>query len=492
MLLAYHWVIERYLQLLIMSITLRDYQDDLVARTGQALRRVRRVVIVLPPGGGKTVIAAFIAQRFAGRGAQTYFNCHRQELIKQTSGTFTSCSLPHSFIAAGMPMYINAAVQICSVDTLKNRLSKIPEPKAVIWDECHHIGAAGWAAIMEAWPNAYHIGLTGTPWRLDGKGLRKYFDEMVLGPTPGELIEMGSLSPYEIYAPSAPDMKGVRKQMGDFNKGETETRAREPKLTGDIIKHWKKNASGLLTVGYGITVGHSRMLADMFNSAGIPAAHLDGGSESDERKRVIQSYASRELLVLFNVGLFGEGFDLSAWAGRPVTIDAAILANPTMSLSKYLQESMRCMRPAPGKIGIILDHAGNSNRHGFPDDEREWTLDGKMGGKGKAANDNTPPPPYTCPKCFGQTKRPLPERCKCGAPIGADAYEEAKKIEVADMELQRVDAKRKQEVRAQRQREEREADSLGALVKLGKDRGYQYPTAWAQKRWSLKYHRGGA
>ncbi|MNK29174.1 Type III restriction enzyme, res subunit [compost metagenome] len=470
------------------KIQLYDDQEDIVARTGQALRRVRRVIVVLPPGGGKTVIAAFIAQRFAGRGAQTFFNCHRAELVKQTSGTFTDCALPHSFIAAGMPMYINAAVQICSIDTLKNRLARLKEPKAVIWDECHHIGAAGWAAIMAAWPNAYHIGLTGTPWRLDGTGLRAYFDEMVLGPSTAELIASGRLSPYRIYAPNKPDMKGVRKQMGDYNKGDSEKKMREPKLTGDIIKHWRRCVNGLRTVGYAVNVGHSRHLVDLFNASGIPAAHLDGGSDSGERKRIIQQYADGHLQVLFNVGLFGEGFDLAAWAGKPVTIDAAILANPTQSLSKYLQESMRCMRWAPGKTGIIMDHAGNSDRHGYPDDEREWTLDGQA--KGKAANDNAPPPPVTCTGCFMQIRRPLPPRCPgCGKQLEAL---EVKPIEVGEGELQEITDTEKAERRAMAKREQADAKTLDELVNLGRKRGYKFPVQWAQKIWGGRSRRVAA
>lgn len=460
-----------------MAIRLRDYQQDVVTRTGQALRRVRRVLVVLPPGGGKTVIAAFIAQAFAGRGQQTFFNCHRSELLKQTSGTFDDCGLPHSFIAAGRPMYINARVQVCSVDTLKNRLLKIPEPRVVIWDECHHIGAAGWAAIMDAWPNALHIGLTGTPWRLDGTGLGEYFDEMVLGPTTAELIAMGNLAPYEIFAPDTPDMKGVRKQMGDYAKGDTAQKMVEPKLVGNIIKHWRANADGLLTVGYAVNVGHSRFMTDQFNAAGIPAAHLDGGTSSEERTRTIQAYADGKVKVLWNVGLFGEGFDLSAWAGRPVTIDAAILANPTQSLSKYLQESMRPMRPKPGKVAIINDHAGNSNMHGFPDDPREWDLATR---EKKAANDNAAPPPITCDGCFRQIRRPTPQNCPhCGKQLLAE--NEVKPIEVAEGELKRRTEEDKAAIRRQLAFEQAQAKTLDELVALGHRRGYASPTAWARK-----------
>lgn len=375
-------------------------------------------------------------------------------------------------------MYIDAAVQICSIDTLKNRLKHMKEPKVVIWDECHHIGAAGWAAIMEAWPNAYHIGLTGTPLGPNDMGMRPFFDEMVLGPSPAELIAMGSLSPYRIFAPNKPDMKGVRKAMGDYNKGDSEKKMREHKLTGDIIKHWLRCVNGLRTVGYAVNVGHSRYLVDLFNASGIPAAHLDGGSETGERKRIIQQYADGDIRVLFNVGLFGEGFDLSAWAGRQVTIDAAILANPTQSLKKYLQESMRCMRPAPNKIGIIMDHAGNSDRHGYPDDEREWSLDGQPARN--AANDNAPPPPVYCTGCYMGIRRPLPQRCpNCGKQLEAL---EVKPIEVAEGELREVTEADKKARRQAASAEEWACRTMDDWILLGVKRGYPNPVAWARKR----------
>lgn len=462
-----------------MSLTLRDYQETLVSEVGQALRRVRRVLTVLPPGGGKTVIAAFIAQRFAGRGQRAYFNCHRAELLQQTSLTFRNCGLLHGFIAAGRPGHADALTQVCSIDTLKNRLVRIPEPRVVIWDECHHIGAAGWAAIMAAWPNAYHIGLTGTPWRLDGTGLGAYFDEMVLGPTTAELIAMGNLAPYRIFAPSSPDMTGARKAMGDFSKKDAADRMDRPKLTGDMIAHWLKLANGMRTVGYAVNVAHSVHLAQQFSAAGIPAAHLDGNTEDAERRRAIEQFADGQLRVLFNVGLFGEGFDLSAIAQRPVTIDAAILADPTQSLSKYLQECMRPMRPAPGKTAIILDHAGNSARHGFPDDEREWDLEGQKK-TGKGANDNGPPPPLTCPKCFEQHRRPAPPVCHCGQPLQA----EAKEIQVGDGELVEQTEEDKRAIRMQLKREQADAKTLGDLVALGARRGYKSPQQWAFKIWS--------
>lgn len=457
-------------------LILRDYQGELVTDVGAALRRSRRTLVVLPPGGGKTVIAAFIAQRFAGRGDRAYFNCHRAELLQQTSLTFTNCNLPHSFIAAGRVFDAGQLTQVCSIDTLKNRLKRIQEPKVVLWDECHHIGAAGWAAIMAEWPNAYHIGLTGTPWRLDGTGLGDFFDEMVMGPTPAELIAMGNLATYELYAPDVPDMKGVRRELGDYSKRDATARMYTPKRIGDMITHWKELAPGMMTIGYAITVPDSQALAQQFSAAGIPSAHVDGGTPERERRKAFEDFADGRLKVLWNVGLFGEGLDIGALMQRPVRIEAAILGRPTQSLSLYLQQAMRPMRP--GGVAVILDHAGNSNRHGFPDDEREWTLEGQPKGR-KAANDNAPPPPFTC-TCFRQIRRPLPPSCPhCGKLF----HFEAEPIEVGEGVLRKRTEEDKRAIRLQLKREQAECKSLDELVNLGRKRGYKNPLIWGQKVW---------
>jgi superfamily II DNA or RNA helicase len=439
----------------------------------------------LPPGGGKTVIAAFIAARFAARSDSVSFNCHRAELLQQTSLTFTRCGVAHGFVAAGHAR-APSLVNVCSIDTLKNRIAQLTQPKCVLWDECHHIGAAGWAAIMAQWPDAFHIGLTGTPWRLDGTGLGEFFDVMVEGPTPAELIAMGALSPYRIFAPPGPDMAGVRRAMGDFAKGEAEARMDKPKLTGDIIAHWRKHANGLRTVGYGVTRAHSHHLAEQFRAAGIPAAHLDGDTPKGERRQIIQDYARGELRVLFNVDLFGEGFDLSAIAQTDVTIDCVIQGRPTQSLSLDLQQKMRCMRPSPGKVGIILDHAGNSQRHGFPDDDREWSLEGRERRR-NGASDVGPPPPITCEGCFMQIRRPTPPCCpSCGKRLQA----EAKPIEVGDGELVEVTEAEKDAMRRERKREEHDAKTLQELVALAARRGYKNPQKWAFMKWSNSRWRG--
>jgi DNA repair protein RadD len=468
-------------------LTLRDYQQDLIDRTRAALREHRRVLTQAPTGAGKTVLASYMAGGAGARGVPTFFMCHRAELVRGTAATFGRWGIGHGIVAAGHPIDLGHAVQVCSIDTVRHRVARLPTPGLVIWDEAHHIAAASWGGLMSAWPDARHVGLSATPWRSDGTGLGDFFDDLVLGPSTADLIARGALSPFVVYAPDIPDMKGVRRQGGDYAAGGAAQVMQRPKIVGDIVAHWRHRAAGLRTVGFACTVAHSRAMVDAFLAAGIPAAHLDGDTPAADRARIVQAFADGDVLVLWNVSLFGEGFDLSAVAGRDVTIDAVIQARPTQSLALHLQQVGRALRPAAGKRAVILDHAGNAHRHGLPDDPREWSLVGGL--KRQAANDGGPPPPVTCSGCFGQIRRPLPDACPyCAHPLEA---QRAQDIKAAEGQLVEIDAARRKALEAQRAKEKRRlelaeqaaAKTLGELIALAQRRGYRNPTIWATKTW---------
>lgn len=459
-------------------IQLRGYQGDLVDRGRQAMRRSRKVLFQLPTGGGKTPIASFMAGQTAAGGRSCWFVCHRAELVEQTSKTFRRFGIAHGVIAAGYPMDLRQSVQVCSIDTLKNRLTKLAPPAVIIWDECHHIGAAGWAKVMKAYPHSYHVGLTATPWRLDGSGLGEWFDEMVCGPSVSWLIEQGYLSPYRYFAPTLADLSAIRKK-NDQLKDQAKIMS-NAKLIGEAISHWREYAYGLRSVGFATNVAHSQYLAEQFTKAGIPAAHLDGGTPKNERRAIIRDFAEGGLLHLFNFSLFGEGFDLAAIADMDVTIDAVAMHRKTHSLSLFLQMVGRGLRPAPDKTAIILDHGGNYQMHGLPDDEREWTLEGREKGQ-RAANDNGPPPPVVCDECFNAIRRPLPPDCPyCGKRLTV----QAEPPKVADGELVEIGAAEKAALRKQQKMEQAQAESLSDLVTLGISRGYKNPQKWAYQVWS--------
>lgn len=467
------------------AVVLRDYQGRMIrdAKRELSVPDVSSVLIQAPTGAGKTALASFIIGETAAKGQRAWFIVHRSELLLQTSLTFKKYGIEHGFIAAGQPVNLMQLVHLCSIDTLKNRLAQLKPPKVAIIDECHHANATGWALVIQ-WlieGGTYVIGLSATPKRLDGQGLGDIFQRLVRGPSVAWLMEHGHLARYQAFIPDVPDMKGVRKQFADFSKKESAERMDKPKLTGNIITHWRKYAEGLRTIGFGVNVGHSTHLAEAFTRAGIPAAHLDGGTDKGDRKQIIRDYAAGRYAVLFNVGLFGEGFDLSAIAQTDVTIDCVIDAAPTQSLGNVVQRWGRALRPGEVKTKIILDHAGNMLRHGFPEDEREWSLDGevKVGGGGS----DGPPPPVICKECFNAIKRPLPPTCPC---CGTSLAPQQREIEVAEGELNAASEAAKESIRAKLRREEQQAKSIGELAAIYAKRGDKNPQGKAVASWGSR------
>jgi len=154
-----------------------------------------------------------------------------------------------------------------------------------------------------------------------------------------------------------------------------------------------------------------------------------------------------------------------------------------MSLALFLQMVGRALRRKPYPA-IILDHAGNSMRHGFPDDPHEWSLEGNEKGEGGASEG--PPPPITCEGCFRQIRRPAPPQCPY---CKREFHKPTKPIEEGEGELILQTADIKAALRAKRIAEDREAKTLHELVALGAARGYASPQGWAFKKWSNSKHR---
>lgn len=468
-------------------ITLREDQNVFVESLRVALASHVSVMGVAATGFGKTVVSSYIARSAMQKRKRVIFTVHRQNLIEQTSKTFAQFNIPHGFIAAGMPYSSNELVHVASIDTLRNRLEKIEAPDLLIIDEAHLAMAEGWRKVANYFRErgTKIIGNSGSPQRLDGKPLSDLFDTMVEGPPVRWLMDNGHLSDYRYFAPNVPDMKGVKKRMGDFAQDQLGEMMDRPKLTGDVVKHYSLLAPGTRAIAFCVNVAHSQHIAAAFNAAGIPAEHIDGSTPKGERKRIIAAFADGKIKVLCNVELITTGFDLSAQVGRDVPVETCILIRPTMSLALYLQMVGRALRKKPYPA-IIIDHAGNMVRHGFPDDPNEWDLDGKPASKGKAANDNAPPPPIICEGCFNAIRRPAPPQCPhCGKRLIA----EAKEIEVADGELIEMTADEKKRVRAIRKQEEAACKTLDDFVSLGRKRGYDYPLQWAQKRYGFRAHR---
>ena len=137
-----------------------------------------------------------------------------------------------------------------------------------------------------------------------------------------------------------------------------------------MVKHYKKLSDGKQAICYCSNIKQSIKMAAEFNQAGIVAKHIDGETPKAEREAAIEYFRQGKIMVLCNVDLISEGFDVP-------DCNTAILLRPTQSYGLFIQQSMRCMRYKEGKIAVIIDHVGNVGRFGTPDMEREWTLDPK-------------------------------------------------------------------------------------------------------------------
>ncbi len=196
--------------------------------------------------------------------------------------------------------------------------------------------------------------------------------------------------PAVVYAPpEGLDLSRLHSRGGDYAADELAEAMSDKALVGNAIEHYGRLCRGVPAVAFCAGIGHSRAVAERFNAAGFRAAHVDGDTEKEERRRLIAALGTGDLDVLTNAGLISEGVDVPA-------IGAAILLRPTQSLGLYLQQVGRALRPAPGKReAIILDHAGNSLAHGLPDEARAWSLDDKP----RRQREGMPARPRRCPKC---------------------------------------------------------------------------------------------
>lgn len=352
-----------------MSPSLRPYQVEVIENTRGLMRAgKRRPLIICPTGGGKTVIAAAIIEAAVRRESRVVFLAHRRELIDQTAEKLLRFGVQPGVILAGRPRALQRAVQVASVQTLVNHPGLLGDVDLVFLDEAHHVTTSNqYAKLLSWWANARVVGLTATPWRLDGQGLADVFDAFTVARTPRELRDEGYLVPVGGWEYSPIDTSHVKIVGGDYQARGLERAAMEAKLFGEIINEWKAHAGGSRTVLFGCTVLHSKAMARAFCEAGVPAEHLDGETPAGERAGILQRIRSGATRVLCNVNVATEGWDCPE-------LECVVLARPTLSTALYLQMVGRVLRPCEGKpMARIHDHARCLSTHGHPYAEREYS-----------------------------------------------------------------------------------------------------------------------
>lgn len=450
--------------MIIAPIILRPDQQALIRATQQAFSAgARAPLLVAPCGFGKTVCFSWMTAEAVRRGKRVIIIAHREELLTQISDSLGRQGVKHGWVAATKPYDPSIRVHVASVQTLTRRTKRVQPPDLIITDEAHHGISTSYRRIYAAWPTAHRVGVTATPERLDGSGLGDVFDRLILGPSMAELISAGNLTPFRIFAPSTPDLSAVPRQAGDYSKTGLRLVMDRPTVTGDAVATYTRLAAGRRAVVFCTGVAHAYSVAEQFSAAGYPSACLEGSMTSEARAAVVDAYRAGDLQAVTNCDLLGEGFDLPS-------IEVCIMLRPTQSYGLFIQQAGRALRRCVGKSeAIILDHAGNTLRHGFPDDPREWSLTGKARGRSSREAEVSC---RVCPACFGAQKPAGPRCIYCGAEFPA----KPRSPEEIKGELEEL----KRQERRQERREQGQARTFEALVALARERNYPHPYGWAK------------
>jgi DNA repair protein RadD len=412
--------------------TLRPDQDAALNALREAvLAGHRRICMQASTGFGKTVLAAALVNSALQRNKRVLFTVPAIDLIDQTMAMFASQGITEvGVIQADNPNYDwGQPVQIASVQTLMKR--QIPKADVVLIDEVHI-----WFSFYERWvgtkdywkpewANVPFIGLSATPWT---KGLGDWFDHFHKASTTQAMIDAGHLSPFRVYAPTHPDLSGIKLTAGDYNEKQLAQRMNTAGLTGDAVQTWLRLGEGRPTLCYGVDRLHAKALQAQFIAAGVRCGYQDGdtpdasrwrklkdkdgiviGRELVEGRKVVkEKFHSGEYQVVCNVGTLTMGID---WDVRCI-----VLCRPTKSDMLFTQIIGRGLRTAPGKDDcLILDHSDNHTRLGFVTDIDESYTGLRMGKTPEHENRTEGIRlPKECPKC-AYLKPPKMAQCPgCG------------------------------------------------------------------------------
>jgi len=484
-----------------MTVVLReDQQGDLDALREATRDGCKRICMQAATGYGKTVLAAALVNGALAKGKKVLFTVPAIDLIEQTLDMFARQGITEvGVIQADNPLYDwNQPVQIASVQTLMKRT--IPLADVVLIDECHI-----WFTFYEKWlgtmkhpdPSKRHpsepahftnvpvIGLSATPWT---KGLGSWFDHFHKAATIQQMIDDGHLSPFKVFAPSHPDLSGVRTMAGDYHEGQLSEVMQDGKLVADIVETWLKHAEYRPTLCYAVDRAHAKKLQLKFQAAGVPCGYQDAFTPDNDkikkktkefvegRKTIKRKFHDGEYKVVCNVGTLTMGID---WDVRCIS-----MCRPTKSDMLFTQIVGRGLRTADGKDHcLILDHSDNHLRLGFVTDIDE-SYTGLHDGQTPVHDNRTEGIrlPKECPKC-GYLK--LPKMAQC--PACGFVAKVVSKIEPEPGELRELKPKPKpvKEAAPERWGYINEAHFFGELKMYARQHGYQ--SGWASNQFRERF-----
>ena len=340
------------------SFKLRPYQKAAVASVVARYRaNERRMLLYLPTGAGKTVIATHIIEALRdGFGlGRALFVAHRREILDQTVRTLQQ-HLPALRVEVEQGERSaegDADITVASVQSLLRRKDRY-DPKAfdlIICDECHRALAPSWDQVIsyfwsQAGARTVLLGMTATPRRSDGRSVLEFFGEAAFEISRTDLEDLGYLVPMQYFTVQG-DLRldQVQQSGGDFQVAALSRVMDSPAHRALAVKAWLEQGAGKKTLVFCSGVEHARHLAEDFRGIGVRAELIDG--KTKEREQLLQRFRSGDIQVLTNYGVLTEGFD------EP-SVTCILMARPTTSPLVYTQCIGRGLRCSPGKSSCTI------------------------------------------------------------------------------------------------------------------------------------------
>ena len=357
---------------------LRPYQQELKNKIFEKWSVHYDIMLQLPTGTGKTVLFTSIINDLTKMiGTKILIIAHRTELIDQIDGWLKKYGIDHGIIQGSRPRQLQKDIQIASIQTITNKRNQEVmdqfHANFIIIDEAHHALADSYQLLWNKYPETWKLGVTATPYRLNHASFKYLFSELVASQPMDKFIQEGFLANYVYLAdnPNGDMLKAIdsikeKSSTGDYKVKTLMDNLNVDKYIKYVVSCYLEYAKGKRGIVYAISVEHGMNLCQAYQSIGVKAEFIDSTTPKMERAEIIDRFRKGEIEIMVNVNIFSEGLDIPA-------IEFIQMTRPTYSLSMYLQQVGRGLRPNKNNSKcIILDNAGMFEKFGLPSVERDW------------------------------------------------------------------------------------------------------------------------
>ena len=394
----------------------REYQTDAVDAAWDTCMRGKNPLIVVPTGGGKSVIIAELIKRVMDFGGRVVVLAHRKELLQQNADKIEKMvGVEVGVYSAGLNSKdVKSDVVVAGIQSVYKHANKLDRRHFVIIDEAHLIPSdrstmyGQFLGDMAKYnPKLFVVGLTATPYRTGEGDITEgeLFDETAYNCSLSGLIEKGYLSelitrPGSVQADSG-SMRIVR---GEFKSSDMEKEF--DKITEEacreIVELTHERDS---TIVFCSSVAHAEKAASFIEEfSGWRAAIVTGETTALDRGENISRFKSGDIRYLVNVNVLTTGFDAP-------NVDCVVGLRSTVSAGLWAQIVGRGLRISPGKKDcLILDYGENIKRHGALDSPDYGKTKKKGEGSGEA-------PKRQCTHCEGYSPAGNAFCADCGVPF---------------------------------------------------------------------------